>query len=84
MSKDSRRRQRRDELPPAAAINAVTPKDVPPKLRHSITEAAQMLGISRALVYQRIEQGHLTPVHDGRRILVTDAEIRRYAEISRP
>jgi excisionase family DNA binding protein len=90
MSKDSR--HRRDGHP--AAINAAMsegapakgapPKDAPPRIRHSLPEAAYLLGISLSLLYQRIEQGHLRPVHDGRRTLVTDAEIRRYAEVSRP
>jgi excisionase family DNA binding protein len=79
MSKGSRRR--RDKHP--AAINA-PPRAEPPKIRHSLPEAAYLLGISLSLLYQRIEQGHLRPVHDGRRSLVTDDEIRRYAECSRP
>jgi hypothetical protein len=53
------------------------------KARYAIPEASVLLGISERLLYQRIAEGALTTVTDGRRRFMTDAEIRRYGESSR-
>jgi hypothetical protein len=53
------------------------------KPRYTLPESSVLLGISLALVYRRIAEGALLTVHDGRRTLVTDDELRRYASTSR-
>jgi hypothetical protein len=54
------------------------------KPRYAVPESLVLLGISRGLLFQRIEQGALSVVRDGRRIFLTDDEIRRYCASSRP
>jgi excisionase family DNA binding protein len=51
-----------------------------PALRFEITEAAQILRMSRAQLYNRIHDGALTPQKDGARTYVTRAELERYVE----
>lgn len=53
------------------------------KPRYSLPESSVLLGISLALVHKRVAEGALHTVRDGRRTLVTDEEIRRYATTSR-
>jgi excisionase family DNA binding protein len=50
-----------------------------PVLRVSVQEAGRRLGLSRTLTFQRIAQGRLRAVRDGRRTLVHVDEIARYA-----
>lgn len=54
-----------------------------PQLRFQITEAAKILRISRATLYERIRAGRLSTQKDGRRTFVTSEEIRRYIGSSR-
>lgn len=49
-----------------------------PALRFEITEAAQILRISRALLYQRITNGAIKAQKDGTRSFITAAELSRY------
>jgi hypothetical protein len=49
------------------------------KARYRVEEAAAMIGISRAMLFQRMAQGRLTSIKDGKRTFVTDDEIRRYS-----
>lgn len=59
---------------------AEAPKVELPSLRFEITEAAQILRMSRAQLYNRIHDGALTPQKDGARTYVTRAELERYVE----
>ena len=49
-----------------------------PYLRFDIVEAARMLRMSRATLYQRIRAGHLIIQKDGRRSYITITELQRY------
>lgn len=49
-----------------------------PHLRFEITEAARILRISRATLYERIRGGLITTQKDGRRTFITAAELHRY------
>lgn len=61
-------------------LNPEAPKVELPALRFEITEAAQILRMSRAQLYNRIHDGALTPQKDGARTYVTRAELERYVE----
>jgi excisionase family DNA binding protein len=50
------------------------------KPRHKLLDAAKLLGISRARLYERISEGAITVVKDGRATFITSAEIMRYAK----
>jgi excisionase family DNA binding protein len=45
------------------------------RLVYSVTEAAKLLGISRASAFQAVEHGEVTHVRIGRRILVPKAAL---------
>ena len=49
-------------------------------LRVSIRDAAEMLGISRASIYQRIGSGKLQPHKDGSRTFFTFADLEAYVQ----
>ena len=49
-----------------------------PQVRFDITEAARILRISRASLYQRIRSGEVKIQKDGRRSYITAVEIQRY------
>ena len=49
-----------------------------PQMRFDITEAARILRMSRATLYERIRLGELKPQKDGRRSYVTATELQRY------
>ena len=51
-----------------------------PSLRFEIQEAAQILRVSRAQLYNRIHDGTLKPQKDGARTYITRAELVRYVE----
>jgi excisionase family DNA binding protein len=51
-----------------------------PNLRFAIPEAAQILRISRAQLYNRIQEGALKPHKDGSRTYLTCTELERYVE----
>ena len=49
-----------------------------PHLRFEITEAAKILRISRATLYERISSGLISIHKDGRRTFITASELERY------
>jgi excisionase family DNA binding protein len=49
-----------------------------PHLRFEITEAARILRISRATLYERIRGGLIATQKDGRRTFITAIELHRY------
>jgi excisionase family DNA binding protein len=48
-------------------------------LRVGVPEAARMLGVSRARLYDHIKRGSLKSVKDGSRTLFTMVELRAFA-----
>ena len=57
----------------------LTPRALP-ALRFEIPEAAQILRMSRAQLYNRIQQGSINPQKDGARTYVTRTELERYVQ----
>ena len=51
-----------------------------PSLRFEVPEAAQILRMSRAQLYNRIHDGSLKPQKDGARTYITRAELERYVQ----
>ena len=51
---------------------------VTPALRFGVVEAARMLRMSRAQLYNRISDGALRPQKDGARTYFTRVELERY------
>jgi excisionase family DNA binding protein len=49
-----------------------------PMIRATITEAAQILRICRAKLYQRIQAGEIAVTKDGHRRYIDIDELRRY------
>ena len=49
-----------------------------PALRFGVVEAARMLRMSRAQLYNRIQDGALKPQKDGSRTYFTRSELERY------
>jgi excisionase family DNA binding protein len=49
-------------------------------LRFEVTEAAQILRMSRAQLYNRINDGSLRPQKDGARTYITRMELERYVQ----
>jgi excisionase family DNA binding protein len=49
-----------------------------PQLRFEIIEAARILRMSRATLYDRIRDGDIHAQKDGRRRYITAAELNRY------
>ena len=54
-----------------------------PHLRFDITEAARILRISCATLYERIRRGVIATPKDGRRTYITLTELHRYVTPSR-
>jgi hypothetical protein len=52
-----------------------------PSLRFEVPEAAQILRMSRAQLYNRINDGSLRPQKDGARTYITRMELERYVEV---
>ena len=61
---------------------AINPESLP-HLRLEITEAARILRISRATLYERIRRGVIATQKDGRRTYITLTELHRYVTPSR-
>lgn len=61
-------------------LSAEAPQIVLPALRFEITEAARILRMSRAQLYNRIHAGALMPQKDGARTYITRVELERYVE----
>src|ERR1700730_8383259 len=51
-----------------------------PNLRFAVSEAARILRVSRAFLYNRIHQGSIRAQKDGARTYITQAELERYVE----
>lgn len=49
-----------------------------PQLRFEIIEAARILRMSRATLYERIRAGQIRAQRDGRRRYITAVELQRY------
>jgi len=49
-----------------------------PQLRFEIVEAARILRMSRATLYERIRVGEIKAQKDGRRRYITAVELNRY------
>jgi excisionase family DNA binding protein len=49
-----------------------------PHLRFEIVEAARILRMSRATLYERIKAGEIKAQKDGRRRYITAVELQRY------
>lgn len=54
-----------------------------PHLRFDIAEAARILRISRATLYERIRDGRIVTQKDGRRTFITAEELHRYVTPTR-
>src|SRR5215469_5865310 len=65
---------------PALKLCAETAAPALPPLRFEVSEAAQILRMSRAQLYNRIHEGSLKPQKDGARTYITRAELERYVE----
>ena len=67
--------RRKPRKPPAENITPALPS-----LRFEVPEAAQILRMSRAQVYNRIHEGSLKPQKDGARTYITRTELERYVQ----
>jgi hypothetical protein len=54
--------------------------DALPSLRFEVIEAAQIWRMSRAQLYNRIQDGSIHPQKDGARTYITRAELERYVQ----
>lgn len=59
---------------------APAPQSLLPALRFEVFEAAQILRMSRAQLYNRIHDGVLKHQKDGARTYITRVELERYVE----
>jgi len=60
--------------------NSASPTTSLPALRFDIPEAAKILRMSRAQLYNRIYEGTIKPQKDGARTYITRGELERYVE----
>jgi excisionase family DNA binding protein len=58
----------------------IAPSITPAPLRFGIAEAANLLRMSRAQLYNRIHDGAIRPQKDGGRTYITRAELERYVD----
>jgi len=61
-------------------FESLEPREPLPALRFEVVEAAQILRMSRAQLYKRIQEGVITPQKDGARTYITRTELERYVE----
>ena len=76
--RESRRRSKPD--PNSQTKSAAAPKlvyELPP-LRFEVAEAARLLRMSRAQLYNRMKEGLIMAQKDGVRTYITRAELERY------
>ncbi len=64
----------------ARARSPEAPSSPLPNLRFEILEAAQILRMSRAQLYNRIQEGCIRVQKDGMRTYITHAELERYVD----
>lgn len=62
----------------SASLLTPTGTEEPPPLLLTVEQAARMLAISRSAVYRLTWSGELTPVHIGRSVRFTMAELERF------
>jgi|GEM_PF-4649063 len=63
---------------PARKSTPEVPESSLPALRFELYEAAHILRISRAQIYNRIHEGAIKPQKDGSRTYFTRGELERY------
>ena len=61
-------------------VSEEAPQGLLPALRFEVSEAARILRMSRAQLYNRINDGALRPQKDGARTYITRSELERYVE----
>jgi hypothetical protein len=69
-----------EERMPGPKPPAENPTPALPSLRFEVPEAAQILRMSRAQLYNRIQDGSLKPQKDGARTYITRVELERYVQ----
>lgn len=75
IAKFKRRRESR-------GIEPMTDKASPPLLV-TVNEAADILGLGRTTIYERVNRGELQPVHIGRALRFPVAELERFVDALR-
>jgi hypothetical protein len=65
---------------PKSRSRLESPSHQLPALRFNVVEAAQILRMSRAQLYNRICEGLIRPHKDGARTYVTRMELERYVQ----
>ena len=50
------------------------------QLMHTVTEAARLLRVGRSTIYVLMNNGSLKPVHIGRSVRISRAELERYVQ----
>ncbi len=71
----------RTRAPPAGGKQPAPVPGLPPldlNRRYSVKETCRYLSVSHAMVYQRIREGELKPLKDGKRTFIHGSEIARY------
>jgi hypothetical protein len=63
---------------PARKFTPEVPESSLPALRFEVYEAALILRMSRAQLYNRIHEGSIKPQKDGSRTYITRGELERY------
>jgi excisionase family DNA binding protein len=67
-------------MPPQTCKSDAPQNSLLPTLRFEVPEAAQILRMSRAQLYNRIHEGSIKPQKDGTRTYITRVELERYVE----
>jgi excisionase family DNA binding protein len=67
-------------MPPQNCKSDAPQNSLLPALRFEVPEAAQILRMSRAQLYNRIHEGSIKPQKDGTRTYITRVELERYVE----
>jgi hypothetical protein len=65
---------------PARKTAPEVPPPSLPALRFEVFEAAHILRMSRAQLYNRIQEGCIKPQKDGARTYITRVELQRYVD----
>lgn len=62
-------------------LDALLERITPPKSgAYTLSEAAELLGISHRTIRRRAEEGRILLIRDGRRVLIAAAEVERYRQ----
>ena len=65
-------------------VSEEAPQGLLPALRFEVSEAARILRMSRAQLYNRINDGALRPQKDGARTYITRSELERAHRLAQP